>query len=125
MATVGGYPYQELEFDGDGRPARLSDIDHFISELPGPGITDLFVFSHGWNNEPWKARHLYDGFFGRVREVLTAPRARSGVHIGAAGVIWPSILFPDDEPVAASGGAVGLEDAAPPGDPIQELLKAF
>ena len=69
------------------------------------GITDLFIFSHGWNNDRDTAERLYRGFFGQLRKVVDDPALpkRRQARIGTAGVFWPSILWPDEQPEAAGG----------------------
>lgn len=72
-----------------------------ITEYPGlqaavaaGGITDVFVFSHGWNNGVASARALYAEMFTLLRDQLGAT-APSTLFVG---VLWPSLLFPDDDP---------------------------
>src|SRR3712207_3951243 len=121
-----GFPFWLLNFDKEGRPTGPVAIDDFVRDVNAERITDLFIFSHGWNNDRAAAMSLYDRFFGEVSNVLRDqrfPKKRPDARIGVAGVIWPSILWPDDARGAsdagtaaggpAGGGAVGLE-AAPP-----------
>ena len=61
------------------------------------GITDLFVFAHGWNNGVDSARDLYQAMFSELAGQLGAHRSTSA----AVGVIWPSLLLPDDDPATA------------------------
>jgi hypothetical protein len=126
MATIAGFPYWELEFNDNGRLAAPDHARRCITEVTKQKITDLFVFSHGWNNDHTLARELYRRFFEVARRVLTArsgPAVGSGV--GIVGVLWPSILFPDDQPIAPAGGAAGVGDTARSDDPIAELKKVF
>nr|MBA2435170.1 hypothetical protein [Chthoniobacterales bacterium] len=55
MNDIAGIPYFEAQFDKDGSP--LSEVN-----LPAD-VTDLFVMSHGWNNNDADARELYRKFF--------------------------------------------------------------
>ena len=48
MSDIAGIPYVKAEFDKDG---NLTDP----VSLPS-GVTDLFVISHGWNNDAAEAR---------------------------------------------------------------------
>jgi hypothetical protein len=62
----------------------------------------LFVFSHGWNTGVGSARDLYNDMFGQLADQL-------GPHLGtsaAVGVIWPSLLFPDDAPASSPAALV-------------------
>jgi hypothetical protein len=99
MASLVELPYYEVVFNADG---TLNTTDH--QEHPGlsaavaaGGITDVFVFSHGWNNGVASARELYRGMFSLLKEQL-GPRLNSTAFVG---VLWPSLLFPDDDPVTA------------------------
>ena len=139
-----GFPFWLITFDKDGRPTKASAIDELVDEVNAANLTDLFIFSHGWNNDRTAAMSLYDGFFGEMSKVLhdqTLPKKNPHARIGVAGVIWPSILWPDDAASAAAstvvsggaGGGVGLGDTgptfvAPPPSPREinvELKKAY
>ena len=121
-----GFPFWLLEFDKDGHPTDAGATDRLVDGVNEESITDLFIFSHGWNNDREAATSLYDRFFGEMNDVLQDPRfskKKPSARIGVAGVIWPSILWPDDAASAsmstvaagtAGGGAVGLLDAPPP-----------
>lgn len=122
--TLRSFPFWVLNFNKNGDPTSPSSIDAFIKEVNDGKITDLFVFSHGWNNDRTAAMSLYDRFFGEVQKVMQDsrwPKRNPNARIGVAGVIWPSILWPDDAASATmdaaaaggSGGAAGLADAAP------------
>jgi hypothetical protein len=121
---MAGFPYWEIAFDKDANQADPAAVTSLVSEARGGAFTDLYVFSHGWNNEGWKARRLYERFFTELRAVISRRSAAPGVKAAAAGVIWPSILFPDDEPEESSGGAAGFEEAAP-ADLTTDLKKVF
>jgi hypothetical protein len=124
MADVAGFAYWELEFDKDGRPVKPQALTSCARDIGEQAITDLFVFSHGWNNAPHKARSLYEQFFSSARSVLSARPAQGERKPGVAGVIWPSILFPDDEPLADATDAASV-DTGDSEDAISELKKAF
>jgi hypothetical protein len=92
MNTIAGLPYMEAKFDKTGK------LQSPIS-LPN-GVTDLFVMSHGWNNDDEEARTLYTKFFTnfvKVAQPDDLPRRTFAV----IGVIWPSKKF--DERIAVSG----------------------
>jgi hypothetical protein len=99
MTTINGLPYYELDFNADG---TLNDVaGHGDGGLPAAvaagGITDLFVFSHGWNNGVDSARDLYQAMFSLLADQIGAHTATSA----AVGVVWPSLLFPEDDPATA------------------------
>jgi hypothetical protein len=125
--TLAGFPFWILNFDEDGQPRSPSDTDRFVEEVAAQNLSDLFIFSHGWNNDPATAMWLYQGFFGEVRKVLddaSLPRRRDAT-VGVAGVIWPSILWPDNELPESAGGAASLDAPAPEADLTGELKKVF
>jgi hypothetical protein len=126
--TVSGFPFWELRFDKDAKPVDDAALQAFLREVKEQGLTDLFVFSHGWNNDPPTARKLYKGFFGEVRKLLddSGVAKRRQAKVGTAGVIWPSILFPDEDTGAdSSGGAASLGGGEAGGDFFTELRKVF
>jgi hypothetical protein len=126
MATIAGFPYREVEFNDTGCVVAPDRARQCVKEAPQQKITDLFVYSHGWNNDYTTARKHYQRFFEVARGVLTARvGATAGSGVGIVGVLWQSILFPDDQPQAVAGGAAGLDDALESSDPIVELKKVF
>jgi hypothetical protein len=135
--TIAGLPFWELVFDAQGDPD--ADVDTAVGEIAGQALTDLIVFSHGWNNSRATARRLYAGFFERLAPQLA--HAAGPVKVGLAGIFWPSQRWAD-EPIpdapssparAGGGGAAGLvaDGAAPvaepalPPDTQRELAAVF
>ena len=103
-AEIAGLPFWELTFDAEGDP-DAGQRDAFLAEVPGRGLTDLVVFSHGWNNDRRIANALYARFFGLLAGQLPAGSRGS---VGLVGVVWPSQRW-SDEPIpdfATDGGAV-------------------
>ena len=126
MQTIAGFPYWEVEFDSDGRPRDPQQVSRRVDEIAQRNLTDLFVFSHGWNNERSDAREIYRRFFESARRVLDAHAGPApGSRAGIVGVLWPSILFPDDAPTAEAGGAASIDSPGAVADPIAELAKVF
>jgi hypothetical protein len=121
---MGGFPYWQIEFDEDGAPVQPPAIDALLAELPAQGVRDLFVFTHGWNNDRRAARELYSDFFDQLRGVVTARNLSPG-SIGTAGVIWPSILWPDDAPIPRAGGAASLPARRSDADMARQITSAF
>ncbi|MET8153259.1 hypothetical protein ACIBSW_40270 [Actinoplanes sp. NPDC049668] len=127
--SIAGLPFWEITFDADGDPDGPGR-DAFLAEVPARGITDLFVFSHGWNNERRTARRLYNGFFGLLAAQLRATPADPPVVAGLAGVVWPSKRW-SDEPIpdfgpataaALPGAAAATERAPAPADASSPTL---
>ncbi|ABK74950.1 alpha/beta hydrolase [Mycolicibacterium smegmatis] len=92
-----------LVFDAEGHPdpMTLTDLEQRL-----PGLTDLVIFSHGWNNDEAAATLLYDRWFR-----LLAPHLDPARNVGFVGVRWPSTLWRDepipDFPATPAGGAEG------------------
>ncbi|SNT10305.1 hypothetical protein SAMN05216252_11473 [Actinacidiphila glaucinigra] len=93
-------PYWEITFDADGDPDR-AQRDRLTAGVGTKGVTDLLIFSHGWNSDRSGATSLYDRFLAPVPGLL-AGRARPGTVMGYAGVLWPSMRF-SDEPIPDFG----------------------
>ena len=105
--TTAGFRFWEIEFDENGGPVGAG-ARQLESDLASSEVTDLFIISHGWNNSATMARLLYDRFFAQVAQVLGGPRTT----IGVAGIVWPSMQWPDEElPGERVGGAASLDDA--------------
>lgn len=115
------FPFWLLAFDKRGALEDAGAIDRLMAELNAQAITDLFIFSHGWNNDRTAALALYNRFFAEVRKVLDAtPPKSASTRIGVVGVVWPSILWPDDADSASmdhvitgGGGGVALGGGPP------------
>jgi hypothetical protein len=137
MTTMAGQRFWELTFDADG-DTDAGARDRFLTEVRDAGLTDLVVFSHGWNNDHRIATALYERFFGLLAGQLPAGRRDS---VGLVGVFWPSQRW-SDEPIpdfaaapAAGGGAAAAvpRETAVAGEPaldketlaqLQELFPA-
>ncbi|MEV4639669.1 hypothetical protein AB0J80_20160 [Actinoplanes sp. NPDC049548] len=115
----------ELHFDRDGTLTAPAETT-FFDDVAARGITDLFVFSHGWGTGEQRARDLYDALFPLIAD-LAPPTA------GFAGVFWPSLWFPDPPPEAAAqvraavqADRPGAADAVLSGKEVaQSLLGSF
>ncbi|WP_433292619.1 hypothetical protein ACQP2F_28480 [Actinoplanes sp. CA-030573] len=120
--SIGGLPFWDLVFDSDGDPDPAGR-DALFAELPAQGITDLYVFSHGWNNSRSTARRLYDGFLGLLAgQLIAAPTGKPGL----AGVYWPSLLWSDEpipnfDPAPPMLGVAGGAAAAVPQTPMEPV----
>ena len=95
MATqIAGLKYCELDFNADG---TLSSDGGLLEAVQAGGIQDVFMLSHGWNSGVDSARSLYQEMFTLLAGMIPG---RLGTSI-AVGIIWPSLLFPDDDPATA------------------------
>ena len=50
MNDIAEIPYTEVQFDKEGGLENQNQVN------PPPGVTDLLVMSHGWNNNADAAR---------------------------------------------------------------------
>jgi hypothetical protein len=111
VTDIDGLAYYEVDFNADGslNTANGDGDGGLPAAVANGGIADLFVLSHGWNSGVDSARDLYVAMFGLLA-------AQLGTHLSssaAVGVIWPSLLFPDDDPATAPAvPSTGAELAA-------------
>jgi hypothetical protein len=120
-SEIVGQPHWEIGFDEQGK-ATQGDVDALLAELPGKDLTDLFVFSHGWNNDRRQARRLYQLYFQQVPGLLGRGGGQTA-RVGTLGVVWPSKRWADEpEPTGdgGGGGAAGLGDAAAAAAPADD-----
>ncbi len=108
---IDGLSYTEITF---GAAGQLLDDGGLAAAAGAAGVTDVFFFSHGWNNSTDSARSLYQGMFGLLAGQLGARKSRAA----AAGIFWPSLLFPADDPTAPP-------PAPPPGQEGAALAAAL
>jgi hypothetical protein len=128
--TVAGFPYWEVSFDEQGHLAQAQEADTVVAELPGQGLTDLFIFSHGWQNDRQMARDLYRGYFQLMRDLLDLPTVhpRRAATPGTLGVIWPSKRWADEPPPQLSGGgavSLGRPAITRDADLVRDLKTTF
>ena len=99
MTDINGLRYYEVDFNADGTldTAGGGGDGGLPAAVTAGGITDLFVLSHGWNSGVDSARDLYQAMFGLLADQLGTHRSSSA----AVGVIWPSLVVPDDDPATA------------------------
>ncbi len=122
---IGKFPFWTLQFDKQAK--LLTAKDSFLQDVSAANLTDLFIFSHGWNNDRQTAMTLYTGFFTEMGKIVddAANKIRPNARIGVAGVIWPSILFPGDTAPSTAGGAASLDAMAASATLQSELPKVF
>ena len=128
MQQVAGFPYFEVQFNQDGTVHDESEVDAVLGFLGGGEITDLFVISHGWNNDMADARTLYQAYFGQVDALVKAGHGHGLDARKAAvlAVLWPSKRFADEELIP--GDAAGVDDLVTNAvleDQIDNLKGAF
>jgi hypothetical protein len=130
-SELGDVPFYVIQFDKDGNCTSPAALDHLVESSKTK--TDVFVFSHGWNNDWGSATSRYDRFvrhFVDVRRQRWNPPTRGFAPV-LAGVFWPStaLVAPGERgPDIAAGGLADpdvaeLADALEPGDKarLQEI----
>lgn len=92
LRTVEGeaFPYYIIPFDKDGACEGPRTEQHLLDAVAG--YSDVFVFSHGWNNDWSTAIKRYEDFINGFQ----SQRRRLGLEMGEGykpllvGVFWPS-----------------------------------
>jgi hypothetical protein len=109
MQDVNGFPYFEVQFNKEGAVHDEREIADLTDFLTQGKASDVFVISHGWNNDMDEARRLYRDFFERMREVLDSGNTAnaSSRKYAILGVLWPSKKFAEKELIPS--GAAGAE----------------
>ncbi len=108
----------DVEFTKGGDVYKQSQVDALVAVLPG--ITDLIVLAHGWNNDMADARKLYTELVGNIEQLLDSRssgaasaslKALDGRTYAICQVFWPSKKFTDEE-LIPGGGAVSATKAS-------------
>jgi len=121
--VVSTIPIFEVEFDKYGNIFDPGQVQTALDSLSDRGVTDLLVFSHGWNNDMQDARDLYGLFFQKVEEMLVEHHREQleTRTFAALAVLWPSKKFTDEELIPSGDAASAEPDEL---DPIlQEQLE--
>ncbi len=102
-----------VSFDADGDVDSAGE-QRLVENLRESHLTDLVVFSHGWNNDEAAASSLYARWFDLLKAHV-GPDHR----VGFVGIRWPSQLWrdvtiPDFDPTpdGTATGAAGLQATA-------------
>ncbi|MEM9598127.1 MAG: hypothetical protein AAGD06_27945 [Acidobacteriota bacterium] len=125
-------PWYLVEFGKDGNLKSPQIYDDLVRGAREGDFTDVFLFSHGWNNDFPTATGRYRDFF----QSFAALRRDHGLSLGRdyrpllVGVVWPStiLVLPGERPpelAAADDGTGSLDPAtARDVDEIAGLLDA-
>lgn len=102
----------EIEFDKDGNLFQPERLVQAVAALKAGEFTDVFVFSHGWNNDIADARRLYENYFGQVAGVLRSGKVRglANREFAVITLFWPSKKFADEE-LIPGGGAASVDES--------------
>jgi hypothetical protein len=112
MDTIAALQFLPLEITKDGAvfdAMQKAAIESAAQAAGAARLTDLFVISHGWNNDKVEARELYNVLFANVAALMPAHPALANRKFAVVGVFWPSKKFADSD-LIPSGGAASLED---------------
>jgi hypothetical protein len=104
--SIAGLPFWEITFDEQGDPDGTAN-PKAIKEIADKKLTDVVLFSHGWNNNHAVATSLYRGWFAQLAPQVA--HAKTPVAVGLVGIFWPSQRW-SDEPIpdfapSPAGGA--------------------
>ena len=108
-------PYYIIPFDDEGRCVGPQTRRHLVEHAAGS--SDIFMFSHGWNNDWTVATQRYESFiegFMKMRQEQGIP-VPDGYKPLLVGIFWPSaVLVSGDEeaPSIAAGDPNAAMDAA-------------
>jgi hypothetical protein len=112
---LGDVPFYVIEFDKHGKCTSPAALEHLLKTSKTK--TDIFLFSHGWNNDWIAATNRYDLFINRFtteRQNRWSPPTRNFAPL-LVGVFWPSaaLVAPwERAPDIASAGADDPDAAA-------------
>jgi len=94
-----------VEFTKNGQVFDPAELNALLKAVPD--LTDLYVVSHGWNNDIAEADKLYKELLGNIEHVRASGRVKGldGRTFGAVRVYWPSKKFADEQLIPGGGAA--------------------
>src|SRR5882757_9209205 len=108
MKEISKFPYFEIQFTKDGGISDQIEVKQAADGILKNKITDLFAFSHGWNNDMDEARKLYRDFFASMRVVMEKKAGKlTGRKFAVLGILWPSKKFTDEDLIPSGAASVG------------------
>ena len=72
--NIAGFDYFEVEFNRQAEVNSDAQVTELVDFVKKEKVTDLLVFSHGWNNDEAEARKLFADWLKSARAVLDDPR---------------------------------------------------
>ncbi len=105
-----------VPFDKGGLCTGPQTRAALIEEAKNGGYSDIFLFSHGWNNDWPTATGRYQDFFDQFRQVrLRAGAAPASYKPLLVGIFWPSTLlvFGKEKGPSIAGGGASQEESGP------------
>lgn len=129
MDTIAGLPFFPLEITKDGQlfsAQERSAIENAVGHTGADKLTDVFVISHGWNNDMAEARDLYNVLFGNVSVLMPRHTSLANRKFAVVGVFWPSKKFADSELIPSGGAAsIGADGAGPTSEALKQKLESL
>jgi hypothetical protein len=109
VENLSGFPYGAVEFGKRGEIVDRSGFDEVLAEVANGPAPDVFVLSHGWNNDMAEARALYTELAERLRAVLDSspPAGLGDRRYVLVGVLWPSKKWADRALIPGGAAALG------------------
>ena len=110
MEKLSGFDVYPVEFTNEGKVFKDAQPRELAAAV-AKGITDLFVFSHGWNNDMKDAHdNLYAPLLASMRGLIASnTHPLKNRKVAVLTVYWPSKKFAEEDLIP--GGAAGLNDA--------------
>ena len=110
-------PYYIIPFDKNGRSDGPQTRAHLVDAVRNGRFTDVFLFSHGWNNDWTVATKRYEDFMNGYM----AMRRAHGLPVAnpyrplLVGVFWPSTALTfgasEEGPEIAAGDPDAMDRA--------------
>ncbi len=124
----GQAPWYLIPYDKAGVCQGPATRQALVDDIGRGGYTDVFLFSHGWNNDWKSANQLYNGWLAGYQRLLGeygAAAARPTKPL-FAGVIWPStaLVFPWEGPPKFAGFPVEAGAVSQGLDELNSLAEA-
>ena len=105
------FPWYVLRFDKAGALVSPEALEHLQRDLRSGAFTDVFLFSHGWNNDWPAAQKRYRDFITNMVAMRQARPSPHGLSIRPLliGVVWPSTswMMPWEKGPRFAGGTEG------------------
>lgn len=118
-------PFYIIPFDKRGVCSGPQTRQHLIDAAKSGQYTDIFLFSHGWNNDWTVATKRYEDFLSgylQMRRDMNLPTAADYRPL-LVGIFWPStaLVFTESEkgPAIAAGDPAAVDAAV--GEQLDEL----
>ncbi|GAC1349494.1 MAG: hypothetical protein NVSMB27_23160 [Ktedonobacteraceae bacterium] len=85
-----------LSFSSDGHLLNPQDLDKMIDTLQTSPVTDLWIFSHGWNVDSAEATNLYNQMWlPLLRQAISILQPHQDYPPFFVGLSWPSKAWVD------------------------------